>query len=107
MSFNVVIGKSLSTPFVEDGKPLVSKIEAAENPKRDILKAVDAIGGFRSIINKGDKVLVKPNYNSADIPPASTEPEFLKAIVELVFMHGAEKVIVGESSWQMLKTRRH
>jgi uncharacterized protein (DUF362 family) len=106
MSFNVVIGKPLSNPFVHDGKPLVSKIEATENPKRDILKAVDAIGGFRSIINEGDKVLVKPNYNSADTPPASTEPEFLKAIVELLFTHGAGKVVVGESSWQMLKTRK-
>jgi uncharacterized protein (DUF362 family) len=106
MSSNVVIGKSLSNPFVEDGKPLMSKIEATEKPKRDILKAVDAVGGFRSIINKGDKVLVKPNYNSADTPPASTEPEFLKAIVELLFTHGAEKVVVGESSWQMLKTRK-
>ena len=106
MSFNVVIGKPLSNPFVQDGKPLVSKIGATENPKRDILRAVDAIGGFRSIINEGDKVLVKPNYNSADAPPASTEPEFLKAIVELLFAHGAEKVVVGESSWQMLKTRK-
>lgn len=106
MSFNAVIGKPLSNPFVEDGKPLVSKMEATGNPKRDILKAVDAIGGFRSLIDEGDKVLVKPNYNSADTPPASTEPEFLKAIVELLFTQGAEKVVVGESSWQMLKTRK-
>ncbi len=105
MSFNVVIGKALSNPFVKDGKLLLSKMEATENPKRSILKAVDAIGGFRRIINEGDKVLVKPNYNSADTPPASTEPEFLKAIVELLFDHGAGKVVVGESSWQMLKTR--
>jgi len=106
MPFNVAIGKPLSNPFVKDGKPLVSKVEATENPKQDILKAVDAIGGFRSIINEGDNVLVKPNYNSADTPPASTEPEFLKAVVELLFTYGAEKVVVGESSWQMLKTRK-
>ncbi len=105
MSFNVVIGKALSNPFVKDGKLLLSKMEATENPKKTILKAVEAIGGFRRIINEGDKVLVKPNYNSADTPPASTEPEFLKAIVELLFDHGAGKVVVGESSWQMLKTR--
>lgn len=106
MSSKIVIGKPLSNPFVKDGKPLVSKIRATENPKQDIFKAVNAIGGFRKIINEGDKVLLKPNYNSADTPPASTEPEFLKALVELLFEHGAGKVVVGESSWQMLKTRR-
>lgn len=84
----------------------MSRIEAVESPKQGILRAVDAIGGFRKIINPGDKVLVKPNFNSADTPPASTEPEFLKAIVELLFEHGAGKVVVGESSWQMLRTRK-
>jgi uncharacterized protein (DUF362 family) len=106
VSSNTAIGKILSNPFVKDGKPLVSKTEATGNHKQDILKAVDAIGGFRKIINEGDKVLVKPNYNSADSPPASTEPEFLKAIVELLFEDGAGKVVVGESSWQALKTRK-
>ncbi len=106
MQTNVVIGKSLSNPFVSDGKALVSKISDAQDPKQGILKAVESIGGFRRLINAGDKVLVKPNYNSADSPPASTEPQFLKAIVELLFEHGAGKVVVGESSWQMLRTRR-
>ena len=86
MPFNVVIGKALNNPFVKDGKPLVSKIEASENPKQDILKAVDAIGGFSSIISKDDKVLVKPNYNSAGTPPASTEPGFQVFMVSFRFV---------------------
>jgi uncharacterized protein (DUF362 family) len=106
VSASIAIGKPLSNPFLKEGKPLVSKIKAAENPKHDILKAVDAIGGFKKIINEGNKVLVKPNYNSADTPPASTEPEFLQALVELLYAHGAGKVMVGESSWQMLRTRK-
>lgn len=106
MSSKIVIGNSLSNPFVKDGKALVSKIQASENPKQDILRAVDPIGGFDKIIDKGDKVLVKPNFNSADSPPASSEPQFLKAIVELLFEYGAGKVVVGESSWQMLRTRK-
>ena len=95
MSSTTAIGKPLSNPFLKGGKPLVSKIKATENLKQDVFKAVNAIGGFRKIINEGDEVLVKPNYNSADIPPASTEPEFLKALVELLFEHGAGKVVVG------------
>jgi uncharacterized protein (DUF362 family) len=89
------IGKVTSNPFTRDGKVLISKITTTENPKANILKAVDLIGGFNKIINKGDKVLLKPNYNSADPPPASSDPEFLKAMVELLFEHGAEKVIVA------------
>ncbi len=106
MTSKIVIGNSFSNPFVKDGKVLVSKIRASEKPKQNILEAVDSIGGFRRIINEGDKVLVKPNFNSADSPPASSEPQFLKAIVELLFEYGAGKVVVGESSWQMLRTRK-
>lgn len=96
----------MKNPFLKDRKALVSKVKANENPKQDVLKAVNAIGGFKKIISKGDKVLLKPNYNSADSPPASTEPDFLKALVELIFENGAGRVVVGESSWQALKTRQ-
>ena len=98
MSRKVVIGGLLDNPFVKDDKVLVSKVTSTENAKRDILKAVDSIGGFKKVLSKGDRVLVKPNYNSADAPPASTEPFFLKAIVDLLFENGAGKVVVGESS---------
>jgi uncharacterized protein (DUF362 family) len=100
------IGKVTSNPFTRDGKVLISKITTSGNLKADILKAVNLIGGFDKTINKGDQVLLKPNYNSSDPPPASSDPEFLKAIVELLFEHGAGKVIVGESSWQGLSTRK-
>ena len=106
MSSKLTIGNPVVSPFVRGGKLLVSKIEATGNLKDDVLKAVDVIGGFRKIISAGDKVLVKPNYNSSDKPPASTDPAFLKAVIELLFDHGAGKVVVGESSWQMLKTRK-
>jgi uncharacterized protein (DUF362 family) len=58
------------------------------------------IGGFNMMIKKGDQVLLKPNFNSADLPPASSDPRFLKAMVELLYEYGAGKVILGESSWQ-------
>jgi len=96
----------MSNPFTLDGKVLLSKVAGTGNLKEVILKAVDLIGGFNKVIDKGDQVLLKPNFNSADSPPASTDPQFLKAIVELLFEHGAGKVIVGESSWQLLCTRK-
>ena len=106
MSSNEGIGRITGNPFTKDGRVLLSKIAASGDLKKDILKAVNLIGGFDKVLNKGDRVLLKPNYNSADPPPASSDPEFLKAIVELLFEHGAGKVIVGESSWQGLATRK-
>jgi uncharacterized protein (DUF362 family) len=64
------------------------------------------IGGFNKTVDNGDQVLLKPNFNSTDSPPASSDPLFLKAIVELLSEHGAGKIIVGESSWQGLSTRK-
>jgi len=92
------IGKAAVNPFTKDGKVLVSKVTAATAVKTDILKAVDMIGGFNRVIDEGDQVLLKPNFKSADPPPASSDPEFLKAIVQLLFEHGAGKVILEESS---------
>ena len=106
MDFAGGIGKTMANPFVEDGKALLSKVVYTGDLKTDILKAVDLIGGFSRAIAKGDEVLLKPNYNSADPPPASTDPDFLRAIVELLFKHGAGKVVVGESSMQMTSTRK-
>lgn len=74
--------------------------------KEDILKSVNLMGGFSKAVQKGDRVLLKPNYNSSDPPPASTEPEFLKALVELLFENGAAEVIVGESSMEGTSTHR-
>jgi uncharacterized protein (DUF362 family) len=100
------IGKITTNPFVEDGKVLLSKVVYTGDLKADISRAVDQIGGFNRVIAKGDEILLKPNYNSADPPPASTDPDFLRTIVELLFKHGAGKVVVGESSMQMTSTRK-
>lgn len=100
------IGNTLSNPFLKNGKALVSKISVKQNLYQDITRTVDSIGGFGKIISKGDNILVKPNYNSPDPPPASTDPQFLKTLVELLFENGAGKVVVGESSWQKQQTRK-
>ena len=100
------IGNPIPNPFVKEGKALVSKVAATKSLKEDVLKSVNLIGGFERAINRGDTVLLKPNYNSADPPPASTDPDFLKTLVELLYEHGAGNVVVGESSWQGLSTRR-
>lgn len=66
--------------------------------KTSLKRLVRELGGFEHYITAGETVLIKPNYNTSDAPPASTAPDFLKAAVELCFEAGACRVIVGESS---------
>jgi uncharacterized protein (DUF362 family) len=95
--------------FVKSGKPLVSKVTCTEDLKRSIEHAVSLIGGFEKVVDKGDTVLLKPNYNTADPFPGSSDPDFIKAVIELLYGAGAEKVVVGERSaypdtWKVLET---
>ncbi|MBU0547032.1 MAG: DUF362 domain-containing protein [Patescibacteria group bacterium] len=85
---------------------LVSKIKVQDNLKEAIEKAVEQIGGFGQFIKNGDQVLLKPNFNTADPFPASTDPAFLKAVVELVYRAGASEVIIGDCSTMTAKTRQ-
>jgi uncharacterized protein (DUF362 family) len=100
------IGTAKANPFVRDGKILVSKVRNDTNVKENILKAVNLIGGFSKVVDKGDEILLKPNYNSSDPPPASSEPEFIKVLIELLYENGAGKVVVGESSMEGRTTRK-
>lgn len=91
-------------PFVRDGLPLVGVTGASNDLKQSIVDVVDAIGGFSLVVGRGDRVLVKPNFNSADPPPASSDPAFIRAVIELLYDYGAARVTVGESS--SFSTRR-
>lgn len=84
--------------FKKDGKALVSKVKASADLKQSIETAVNLIGGFEKVISNGDKVVVKPNFNSDDPFPASSDPEFVKAMVLLLYDAGASQVVIAESS---------
>ena len=84
----------------------VVSVKVENNLKESILKTVNEIGGFESFVKKGDVVLLKPNFNTADPTPASTSVDFLKAVTELVYNCGAKMVIVGDSSTMSLNTRK-
>jgi len=84
----------------------VTKIKVGENLRESVLKSVSELGGFGKFINKGDVVLLKPNFNTADPSPASTDLGFLKVVTELVYDCGAKIVIIGDSSTMSLNTRK-
>lgn len=74
-----------------------------ENTVREsVRKAVSMVGGL-DFIKPGDTVLVKPNVNSDDPYPGTTNPEVIKEIVTMCFENGAKRVIVADRSgvlWQ-------
>ncbi len=85
-------------PWRRDGRSLVGRTSAGPDLKASIASCLDAVGGLDRLIEPGDSVLLKPNYNSNDPSPATTDPAFLAAVAELVREAGAGKVMVGDSS---------
>jgi uncharacterized protein (DUF362 family) len=106
MSAGVGIGRATENLFTQNGKALVSKVVTdGQNMKANILETVDLLGGLSKVVEKGDEILLKPNFNTGDAPPGSSDPDFVKAVIELLYEHGASKVILGESSMFSLSTR--
>lgn len=99
------IGRVRVNPYKKDDKVLVSKVMIGRNLKKTILKSVDLIGGFEKIVENGDEILLKPNFNTGDAPPGSSDPDFVRAVIELLFEYGAGKVVLGESSTRRLSSR--
>jgi uncharacterized protein (DUF362 family) len=48
---------------------------------------------------KGKEVLIKPNFNTADITPGSTHNDTLVALVEKIWEMGAKSMSLGERSY--------
>ncbi len=84
-------------PFGKDGNAAVSKVSVEQDVRSAIAKSVELIGGLEKVISPGDRVMVKPNFNSPDPYPGSTDLGFLGAVVHLLVEAGA-RVTVGESA---------
>ncbi len=68
-----------------------------ENIRKSVRKAVELCGGM-NFIKPGDTVLIKPNVNSNDPYPGTTNPEVLAEVIEIVKEKGAKRIIVADSS---------
>jgi len=64
--------------------------------------AVELAGGLG--IKTGSTVLIRPNANTADLPPGSTNPEVLRGAIREVQKCKPDKVIVAEKSMSSLDT---
>jgi uncharacterized protein (DUF362 family) len=79
--------------------PLVAQVQG-ESPYEITKRAVAEIGGMDKIIARGDVVMVKPNigWNRTVDQAACTNPEVLRALIELIFTAGAKKIIVMDNT---------
>ena len=79
-----------------------SPIEERTDPDRAALvrKAVDALGGMRRFVSRGDIVAVKPNigWDRTPIHAANTNPEVVAEVVRLAYDAGAKRVVVTDVS---------
>jgi uncharacterized protein (DUF362 family) len=94
-----------ANPWQKNGKVLVSKVKADGDVNASIGKSLALLGGLGQAIKKGDRVFVKPNFNSPDPLPAATDSGFLRAVIQILLEAGA-KVTIGESSGGLWRPTR-
>lgn len=87
-------------------KNLINNLEASEktdlavaggaSPSKITKAAIEAMGGIKKFISKGDIVVIKPNMAWDKTPEyaANTNPEVVATVVNLCYQAGAKKVKV-------------
>jgi uncharacterized protein (DUF362 family) len=94
------IGLSLPTldPFTTLAAPAPPDLAVAHGPSPEKLvrAAVEALGGIKRFISRGDVVVVKPNIGWDRVPEqaGNTNPVVVAAMVKLCYEAGAKKVKV-------------
>jgi uncharacterized protein (DUF362 family) len=65
-----------------------------------VRRAVDALGGMKRFVSRGDVVVIKPNigWDRMPIHAANTNPDVVGAVIKLAFDAGAKKVVVADGS---------
>ena len=63
-------------------------------------RSIELIGGLDSVVEKGAKVLLKPNAGTATTPEEArnTDPRVIEAMIVLLKEHGIHEIVIAESS---------
>ena len=71
-----------------------------DSPKAITKAAVEAVGGMKRFVSRGDVVIVKPNIGWDRVPElaACTNPEVVAALIEMCHDAGAKKVVVMDNT---------
>jgi uncharacterized protein (DUF362 family) len=76
---------------------MVNKISTSNDLKKDIEKVLEPLGGIKSFVKPGERVFLKPNFNTNDPFPASSDMDFIKAVIEVIQKEKPKEIILGES----------
>lgn len=89
---------ALAATETATGKPVIRV--KGESPYAMAKKAVEALGGMSKFVSKQDIVMVKPNigWNRTVEQGANTNPEVIKAVIEMALNAGAKKVVVMDNT---------
>ena len=93
-------------PWCSNGQVLVARAIAGGDIRASVDGVIALLGHLGQAIERGDKVLVKPNFNSPDPYPGSTDLAFLRAVLEVLLEAGA-RVTLGESSGGIWRPTRN
>ena len=85
-------------PTTNDVKLAIAK--SSQEPEQLVRRAVDALGGMKRFISRGDIVAIKPNIGWDRLPvhAANTNPRVVAEVAKLAFEAGAKQVIVTDAS---------
>lgn len=101
---SLVVGEKLGglVPLINASEPydLVVAQGTNKSPSAITKAAVDAMGGIKRFISRGDIVVIKPNMSWDRLPEqaANSNPEVVVTIVKLCFDAGAKKVKLFDRS---------
>jgi uncharacterized protein (DUF362 family) len=75
-------------------------VTKGEDPRQLVRRVVDALGGIRRFISRGDVVVIKPNvaWDRTPEQAANTNPQVVAEMVHLCQGAGARKVVVADVS---------
>lgn len=80
------------------GKRVTVGLARGSSVGEAVTQAIALAGGL-GFIKAGDIVLVKPNVNSADPYPGTTNPEVLYEVIRRIWERDPRRIIVGDRSW--------
>lgn len=83
-----------------EASPVLAIAKSSTDPAELTRKAIEALGGMKRFISRGDIVAIKPNigWDRMPVHAANTNPKVVAEVVRLAFEAGAKQVIVTDAS---------
>lgn len=84
----------------EGPAPVLAIAKSSHDPAELVRRAVDALGGMKRFVSRGDVVAIKPNigWDRMPVHAANTNPKVVAEVVRLALDAGAKKVVVTDAS---------